>query len=133
VTSTPEPPLAETPIDSAPPASGKRPVRVWDIVVTVLLLLALVGLTLIVSMFGLYLSVAADACGARACDTGLIAIGMVFATVVPWMLLGIAVIASIVLLILRRLAFWVPLVCAVLMIISFFIGGGLATAGVPPV
>ncbi len=97
-----------------------------------MLLLALAGLTLIVSIFGLYLSMAADACGVRDCDTDLIAVGMLFAAVIPWIVLAIAVIGSIVLLILRRIAFWVPLVGGVLVVVAFFVGAGLATAGVPP-
>lgn len=128
VTSSPQP-TAENPADTE---SRKRPVRIWDIVVTALLLLGVAALTLIVSIFGLYLAMAADSCGVRDCDTDLIAVGMLFAAVMPWVLLGLAVIASIVLLVLRRLAFWVPLVAAVLIIAAFFIGGGLATAGVPP-
>jgi hypothetical protein len=54
---------------------------------------------------------------------------MVLATVLPWILLAIAVIVSIMLLVRRRLAFWVPIVCAVLILIVWFIGGGLATWG----
>lgn len=111
---------------------GRRPRRLWDITLTVLLLIALGGLTLIVSIFGLYLSMAADACGVRDCDTDLIAVGMLLAAVVPWIVLALAAVGSIVLLVLRRLAFWVPIVGAVLVVVAFFVGGGLATAGVPP-
>ena len=128
VTSSPEMPTAQHP----PATPPKRPVRVWDIVVTIVFLFGLAALTLVVSIFGLYLSMAADSCGVRDCDTNLIAVGMLLAAVMPWVLLGIAVISSIVLLILRRLAFWVPLVAAVLIVAAFFVGGGLATAGVPP-
>ena len=49
----------------------------------------------------------------------------------PWIVLAIAVMGSIVLLILRRLAFWVPLVGGVLLVVAIFVGAGLATAGVP--
>ena len=130
MTSPAQPPTPQHPLDKAP--TGKRPARVWDIILTVLLLLALAGLTLIVSIFGLYLSMAADACGVRTCDTDLIAVGMLLASVTPWVVLAVAVVGSIVLLILRRLTFWVPVVGAVLVVVAFFIGGGLATAGVPP-
>jgi len=132
VTSPPQPPTTQNSADTPHPASGKRPVRGWDIALTVLLLLCVGALTLVVSIFGLYLAMAADSCGVRDCDTGLIAVGMLFAAAMPWVVLGLAVIASIVLLILRRLAFWVPLVAAVLILIAFFVGAGLATAGVAP-
>jgi hypothetical protein len=134
VTSPTQPPTPQHPLDTVPPASGRRqrPARIWDIVLTVVLLLAVAGLTLIVSIFGLYLAMAADVCGVRECDTDLIAVGMLFAAVIPWIVLAVTVVGSIVLLILRRLAFWVPLVGAVLVVAAFFIGAGLATAGVPP-
>lgn len=121
-------PTARHPPTTAP----KRPLRVWDIVLTIVLLLGVAAVTLIASIFGLYLAMAADSCGVRECDTNLIAVGMLVAAVMPWVLLGLAVIGSIVLLTLRRLAFWVPLVAGVLIIVAFFVGGGLATAGVPP-
>ena len=121
-------PTAQRPPTTPP----KRPVRVWDIVLTILLLLAVAVVTLIASIFGLYLAMAADSCGVRDCDTELIAVGMLFAAVMPWVLLGLAVIGSIVLLILRRLAFWVPLVAAILIIVAFFIGGGLRDRGRSP-
>jgi hypothetical protein len=132
VTSPAPPPPPQHPLDPAPRAAGRRAIRVWDIVLTVLLLLAVAGVTLIVSIFGLYLSMAADACGVRDCDTDLIAVGMLLAAVIPWIVLAVTVVASIVLLILRRLAFWVPIAGGVLVVVAFFIGGGLATAGVPP-
>ena len=130
MTSPAQPPTAQHPLDAEP--RHRHPKRVWDIVLTVVLLLALAGVTLIASIFGLYLSMAADACGVRDCDTDLIAVGMLFAAVIPWIVLAIAVIGSIVLLILGRLAFWVPIVGGVLVVVAFFVGAGLATAGVPP-
>jgi len=125
----PQPPDAQNPADPAPPASPTRSIRWWDIILTGGLLIADVGLTLVVAVFGLYLVEAVSVCGVRDCDEVLVALGMVLATVLPWILLAIAVIVSIVLLVQRRLAFWVPIACAVLILVAWFIGGGLATWG----
>ena len=96
------------------------------------MLVAVAGLTLVVAAFGLYVAEAAQVCGGRACNTGEVAAGMFVATSLPWVILGLGIIVSIVLLVRRRLALWVPIVCAVLIVLVFFIGSGIAGAGIPP-
>jgi hypothetical protein len=125
----PQPPDAHNPADAAHPASRTGPVRWWDIILTGIFLIADVGLTVVVAVFGLYLAEAVSVCGVRDCDDVLVTIGMALATVIPWILLVTAVIVSIVLLVRRRLAFWVPIACAVLIPIVWFVGGGVATWG----
>lgn len=112
-------------------APSRRPARVWDIVLSILLLLALAVLATMMSVFGAFLAMASDPCGAVECDTGLIAAGMLTAMSLPWVLLAIAVIVVIVLLVMRRLAFWVPLAAVPLVIGSWFLGAAIASAGVP--
>jgi hypothetical protein len=53
------------------------------------------------------------------------------AVALPWILLVVVAVVAIVLLVRRRLAFWVPLVGAVLIIASWPIGALIASAGVP--
>lgn len=118
------------------PLSGRspsrRPVRVWDVVVTIVLLVLLLVEAMFVSFFGAFLAMASDPCGASvACNTDLIGLGVVFAMGAPWILLLLAAAIAIVLLVRRRVAFWVPLVGGVLVVASWFVGATIATAGVP--
>ncbi len=112
-------------------APSSRPVRVWDVVLSVVLLLGLGVLAALTSLFGAFLAMASDPCGAVECDTGLISAGMLTAMILPWVLLAAAVTVVVVLLVRRRLAFWVPLVGVPLVIGAWFLGAAIASAGVP--
>ncbi|SFS15332.1 hypothetical protein SAMN04487846_3081 [Microbacterium sp. cf046] len=126
------PPPAASPYGYAvAPPPGKRPVRTWDLVVTIILLVLDGVLAAIMSFFGFFLAMAGDSCGARDCSADLIAVGLMVAVALPWLLLIIIAVVSIVLLVKRRIAFWVPLVGGVLIIGSWFVGAAIASAGVP--
>ncbi len=114
-----------------PAPRAKPPARVWDVVLTVVLLVALGVLTLFVSFFGFFLAMASDPCGVRDCSTELIGLGMLTAVALPWVILLAAVVVAIVLMVKRRLAFWVPLVAVPFVIGSWFVGAFIAAAGVP--
>jgi uncharacterized BrkB/YihY/UPF0761 family membrane protein len=116
---------------AVPPPPGKRPVRTWDLVVTIILLVLSGVLAAIMSFFGFFLAMAGDSCGARDCNSDLIATGLMVAVALPWIVLIVVAVVAIVLLVTRRLAFWVPLVGAVLIIASWPIGALIASAGVP--
>jgi len=103
----------------------------WDLVITIVLLVLDGVLAAIMSFFGFFLAMAGDSCGARDCNAAFIAIGLMVAVALPWILLIIVAVASIVLLVKRRIAFWVPLAGAVLIIGSWFVGAMIASAGVP--
>lgn len=117
------------PYGAAPPV--RPPVRTWDVIVTIVLLVLDLVLSLLVSFAGLFLVMASDPCGARTCSTDLIGIGVLVAVALPWLFLVIGVVVGIVLLVRRRIAFWVPLVAAPLIVASWFIGAAIAAAGVP--
>jgi len=112
-----------------PPA--KPPVRVWDVVLTSVLLVLLGVLAAIVSFFGFFLAMASDPCGVRDCSTELIGLGMLTAVGLPWVVLLVAVVLAIVMMVKRRIAFWIPLVAVPLVIGSWFVGAFIASAGVP--
>jgi uncharacterized BrkB/YihY/UPF0761 family membrane protein len=116
---------------AVPPPIGKRPVRTWDLVITIVLLVLAGVLAAITSFFGFFLAMAGDSCGARDCNSDLIAVGLMVAVALPWVMLIIVAVVAIVLLVRRRLAFWVPLVGGVLIVGSWFIGAMIASAGVP--
>lgn len=111
--------------ESLPP----RPRRTWDVVLTIILLLLAVVAAIIGSFLGVFLAFASDACGASVeCNTDQIATGMLIAMGGVWVPLIAAVVVSIVLLVRRRLAFWVPLAGIALIAGVFAAGAGLVFA-----
>lgn len=135
----PPEPYAQQPAPVAPapygyavaPPPGKRPIRTWDLVVTIVLLVLAGVLAAIMSFFGFFLAMAGDSCGARDCNSDMIAVGLMVAVALPWLLLIIVAVVAIVMLVKRRIAFWVPLIGGVLIIGSWFLGAAIASAGVP--
>jgi uncharacterized membrane protein YjgN (DUF898 family) len=100
-------------------------------VVTIVLLVLAGVLAAIMSFFGFFLAMAGDSCGARDCNSDMIAVGLMVAVALPWLLLIIVAVVAIVMLVKRRIAFWVPLIGGVLIIGSWFLGAAIASAGVP--
>jgi uncharacterized BrkB/YihY/UPF0761 family membrane protein len=123
-------PAPATPPVAVPPATTRRPVRVWDIVVTVVLVVLLGILALFASYFGLFFSMASDGCFDDNCNYDLLTFGVWFAVISPWVLLLITIGVAVTLLIRRRLAFWVPLAGAALTIVGFFVAVAIVGAAV---
>jgi hypothetical protein len=113
---------------SAPP---KRPVIVWDLVLTIVLLVLMVGVALTASFLSFFLAFASDPCGAVECDTDRIALGMLVAMIGPLAVGLLTLIAAIVVLVLKRIAFWIPIVGIVLVAGIFFGGAAITISGVP--
>ena len=115
---------------TAPP---KRPVVVWDLVTTIVLLVLMIGAALLASFFSLFLAFAGDSCGASSvCNYDLMATGMMVAMIGPLLVGLLALIAAVIMLVLKRIAFWIQLV-GILLIVAVFIGGfALTAAGVTP-
>ncbi len=114
---------------SAPP---KRPVIVWDLVLTIVLLVVLVGVALLASFFSFFLAFASDPCGAAVeCDTDRMALGMLIAMIGPLAVGLVTLVAAIVVLVLKRIAFWIPIVGIVLVAGIFFGGAAITISGVP--
>ncbi|MGR0318829.1 hypothetical protein [Agromyces sp. ZXT2-3] len=114
-------------------APVKRPVIVWDLVLTIAMLVVMAGLALLLLFFSFFLAFAGDSCGASStCDTDLIATGMLVAMILPIGVAVIALVGAVILLVLRRIAFWIPLVGMVLMVGAFVLGAAIAASGVQP-
>ncbi|WP_219814072.1 DUF6264 family protein [Rathayibacter sp. AY1D9] len=115
------------------PGSGvphRRPVRVWDLVLTIVLILVASAVTLLLSFFGLFFAMASDSCGgSNACDIGLIEGGMVLAAGGVWVPFLAALVVSIVLLVRRRIAFWVPVAGLAVSFCCTLLGGWMASTG----
>lgn len=114
---------------SAPP---KRPVIVWDLVLTIALLVVMIGAAVLASFLSFFLAFAGDSCGASVtCDTDRIAAGMLVAMIGPLAVAMLALIAGAVVLVLKRIAFWIPIVGIVLVAGVFVAGVALTASGVP--
>ena len=115
-------------------APTKRPVIVWDLVVTIVLLVLMAGLGFVLFFFSFFLAFASDSCGASStCDSDLIATGMLVAMILPIAVGLLALVAAIIVLVLRRIAFWIPIAGMVLMVGAFALGAAISTNGVQPV
>jgi hypothetical protein len=116
----------------APAAPAKRPVVMWDLVLTIVLLVVMIGLALLGSFLSFFLAFASDSCGSGiTCDYDRMATGMLVAMIGPLAVGLLALIAAVVVLVLRRLAFWIPIVGIVLVVGVFVGGAALTISGVP--
>lgn len=125
------PPWQPTPVGVAPAGTAKRPVRVWDVVVTIILLVGDAVLAALASLMGMFLVMASDPCGVRDCSTELITIGWLMGMILPWVALIATAVVAIVLMVKRRLAFWVPLVGAAAIVGALALAFAVTSAGVP--
>ena len=112
-------------------ATAKPPVKVLDLVITIVLLVADAVLATLASFMGIFLVMASDSCGARDCNVDLITLGWLMGMILPWVMLVATVVVAIVLMVKRRLAFWVPLVGAALIVLSLVAAFMVASAAVP--
>ncbi|BDZ65592.1 hypothetical protein [Agromyces mangrovi Wang et al. 2018] len=117
---------ADAAAEVAPDGRTKRvrPVRVWDLVLSIVLVLLLIG----VAITGVFIG-SLFALGAPSCVNGSCALFDVGLNVAIWGpivvgVLGLAV--TVTLLVLRKRAFWVPLAGIALVAIVVFVGGAIA-------
>jgi len=109
---------------TAPP---KRPVVVWDLVLTIVLLVVMIGAALLASFLSFFLAFAGDSCGASTtCDYDRMGTGMVVAMIGPLAVGLLALIAAVIVLVLKRIAFWIPIV-GIVLIAAVFVGGAALT------
>lgn len=113
------------------PPPGKPPVKAWDVALTVILLIGDLGIAAVASFMAVFLVMASDPCGVRACSTELITLGWLLGMGLPWLVLIVVATISIVRLVRRRLAFWVPLVGAAAIVLSLVLAFSITAAGVP--
>ena len=131
----PVPPEASpsAPYDPSAAAPAKRPIIMWDLVLTIVLLVLMIGAALLATFLSFFLAFAGDSCGASStCNYDLMASGMMVAMIGPLAVGLIALIAAVVVLVLKRIAFWIPLVGIVLIIGVFIAGFAITASGVTP-
>ena len=116
---------------SAPVPVRER--RTWDVVLTILFLVLYLGSVVIASILSFFLAFAGDGCGASMnCDYDRIGQGMLVVLVGPWIPVLFVLGAAIILLVKRRLAFWVPLAGIALTIVIVVIGFAVSASGTTP-
>jgi hypothetical protein len=124
------------PAPAPAPATPVRPARtraIWDIVVTVVLLVLALGIAAVGSFLGLMLAFASDSCGASTtCDTNQIGLGITVAAIGVWPPILIAIVLSIVFLVLRFRAFWIPIVAILLMAGVWAAGAAMTFGAISP-
>lgn len=114
--------------------TSRPPIRVWDLVLTIVLVLGLFVLAAFGVFSGLLLAFASDGCGTTPetqCDSGRLTAGVLFAVIAPSVVAVVATIAAIVASVRRRLAFWIPLVGAALMCGAWALGAWITFSAVP--
>ena len=114
--------------------TSARPRRVWDLVLTIVGIIAYLALTALTSAVSFFIVFAGDSCGASSvCNDDQIANGILVMLGGVWVPTLFVLAGSIVLLVTRRIAFWVPLVGALLTIAIAFVGFALVVSAVQPV
>lgn len=129
------PAAAALPVATAATATAPagRPRRTWDLVLTIVLLVLSFGGALVMSFLALFLlAFGSDSCVVRECNYDIMSTGMMIGFIGPWIPAVLALIVSIVLLVLRRIAFWVPIVGGVLSVGALILGFVVAGSGVSP-
>lgn len=105
--------------------------RTLDVVITIVLLIADAVLAALASFMALFLVMASDPCGVRDCSTELITLGWLMGMILPWVVLVATAVVAIVLMVKRRLAFWVPLAGAALIVLVLVLAFFVTASGVP--
>ena len=119
---------------SAPPAppAPRRPVVVWDLVTSIVLLVVSIVVAAGLTFAAAFLVFASDPCGgSTVCDTDRMGVGFFVALLSPGTVTLVAVIVTIVLLVKRKISFWVPIVGILLAIGGWVGGAALVISGVP--
>jgi len=113
------------------PASGARGTgaRTADVTVSVILLVAgVIGFGML-AFLSLFFAMMSDGCYGDRCDTGLMSIGWLIALVAPPVVFLAAAGWTIVRLVRRKTAWWLPIVGAVVAVAIWVAGVGLMDAG----
>jgi hypothetical protein len=121
-----------TPAGAYPSPPPRRPAIVWDVVTSSILLVVAVVVAGLLTFGAFFLAFASDPCGASVqCDTGRMSVGFLVALLGPGAVTVLAIIAAIVLMVVRRISFWVPLAGIVLAAAVWAGGAALVFSSVP--
>jgi uncharacterized membrane protein (DUF485 family) len=116
------------------PIAQERQRKSWDFILTIFLLVAYLGWSLLCSFAGALLAMAGDSCGASStCDFDRLGAAFLLGVFGPAVLAIVVLIFAIVWMVRRHISFWIPIAGSILAAgivgLAFF----LATTGVVPV
>jgi len=107
--------------------------RTWDLVLTITLFVLYLGWSVVCCFAGALLAMAGDSCGASsACDDGVLASAFLVGSIGPIVLVLPVLIATVIVLVRKRIAFWIPLLGALLALAIEVASFALASSGVTP-
>lgn len=111
-------------------AETTRPTVLWDLILSIVLLLAVLGTTAVVVMLALMGALMASACG-PGCKLDQFGVGFALSIILPIAFALATVIVTIVLLVKRRRTFWVPLAGIGLVVVGWLIGTAVLATSMP--
>lgn len=125
-------PAEPRPQPHAERTAPRRRRKAWDILLTIVLLVVTAVLSAVASTLALLLATSSIGCGAdgRVCRTELLQGGVWTMLTVPWIVFVLTAFFAVLLLVVRRRAFWLPLVGSLLVALSWLVGAVLLWAAV---
>lgn len=85
-----------------------------DLVLSIVFMVMLAALTVITSYIALFSIMLTDSCFGDRCDQDRVALGMNVGLMGPWVVTAIGITVTIVCLVRRKVAFWIPIVAGIL-------------------
>ena len=111
-------------------AMGRR-VILWDVGVSIIVMLLGSGLAVFLGMSALLLVMNADACLSSACDAVQLNAGWLVASIAPALVMLVAIVLAVVRMVRRRVSFWIPLAGIAVAVVAWFVGVLLVFESVP--
>jgi hypothetical protein len=108
----------------------KAPVRVWDIALTIILIVLGIALVVILGVLGVMLAFVSDGCSDQ-CNIDQLTAGIYVAVILPSVLLVASIIWAIARIARRRVGFWVVMLGGVAAILGWILGAALSFTAVP--
>ncbi|TXN31913.1 hypothetical protein FVP33_03045 [Lacisediminihabitans profunda] len=110
----------------------RRPIIVWDLVLSILLTLLGLGIGALVSLSSIFLVMAADSCGgSRECNLPQLTGGWLIAMIGPSVVMLVTLVLTVVRLVRRRMTWWLPLTGIVVELLVWWGAVSLVFASVP--
>lgn len=119
--------IVETPSARAP----KRPVIVWDVGVSIILMIVAAVIVAFLSLSAALLVFSSDSCGSESCNLVQLQAGWIGATIAPALTLIAGIVIAIVRMVRRRVSFWIPIVALAVAGVLWFVGVLLVFGSVP--
>jgi magnesium-transporting ATPase (P-type) len=125
--------IRETPMTEIVPSprAPKKPVIVWDVGVSIILMIVAAVIVAFLSLSAALLVFSSDSCGSESCNLVQLQAGWIGATIAPALTLIAGIVIAIVRMVRRRVSFWIPIVALVVAGVLWFVGVLLVFGSVP--